>query len=302
MLIPKHRSGLDFDLLIAALLILTQRRKEWREMIPTQILLNAVCKLGGKKFESKFVFDSATVLQQCALTENLQAAAFLVGGKNGLVLECVDLITSKMDIEINDAEKALFAASVNEFRDMMCSFRQGLEHGEDSHFTPNDGQYHLLWLLKEHVLSVVKYGDLDAHQSLNTKRLDPVFVGRLCFRVWYSFTHPAALYDSAKWLESFLRRTLELSDGTSPKRLACAALVRVLLWVDEAGELDLSDSGEDSILATLLGFDGRFMAELARACCGLIESIPPHLADEVMCGMNHFSFESCGSLSNVSKL
>eukprot|EP00985_Skeletonema_marinoi_P007473 scaffold3288_cov182-Skeletonema_marinoi.AAC.3 len=301
VLMPKNRCGLDFDLLIAALLILAYRHTVWREgtsTIPTQILLNAVCEMAGTRVESKFIFDSATVLRQCALAENVQAAALLVGGKNGLILECVDLITSKMDIEIKDAETALFAATVNEFKDMMGVVHENFQHDEESEFTPSGGQFHLLWLLEEHVLSVVKYGEFDSPR--NTEKLDPVFVGRLCFRSWYSLTHPTDLSESAKWLESWLRRKLELSDGISSKRLACAALVRVLLWVDEAGQLDLGDSDEDSILATLLGFDSRFMAELAHACCGLIQSIPPHLADEVMTGMNHFSFEASGSLLNAS--
>ena len=301
ILIPKNICGLDFDLLIAAMLILTHRLKEWREgttTISTQNLLNAVCEMAGKRVESKFIFDGATVLRQCALAENVQAAALLVGGKNGLILECVDLMTSNMDIEIKDAETALFAATVNEFKDTMSVVYQNFEHDEECQFTPSGGQLHILWLLEEHVLSVAKYGEFDSPR--NTENLEPVFVGRICFRAWYSLTHPTNLCESAKWLESWLRGKLELSDGASPKRLACAALVRVLLWVDEAGELDLSDSDEDSILATLLGFDGRFMAELAQACCGLIQSIPPHLADEVMCGTNHFSFEASGSLLNAS--
>ena len=302
MLVPKNRAGLDFDLLIAALLILSHRQKEWREgavLIRTQVLLNAVCEMAGKKMESKFMFDSANVLRQCGLIGNIKAAAFLVGGKNGLILECVDLMTSQMDIEIKDAETALFAASVNELKEMMSDVHKNLDDIEESHFSPCDGHRHLLWLLEEHVLSVVKYGEFNSLQ--NTEKVDPVFVGRLCFRAWYSLTRPSDLRQSVKWLESWLRSKLNLSNGTSSKRLACAALVRVLLWIDEDGELDLGDSEEDSILAALLGFDSRFMAELAQACCGLIESIPPHLADEqVMCSMNHFAFEASGPLLNAS--
>jgi len=303
MLVPKNRAGLDFDLLIAALLILSHRQKEWREgavLICTQVLLNAVCEMAGKKMESKFMFDSANVLRQCGLIGNVKAAAFLVGGKNGLILECVDLLTSQMDIEIKDAETALFAASVNELKEMISVVHRNLDDNiEESHFSPIDGHNHLLWLLEEQVLSVVKYGEFNSLQ--NTEKIDPVFVGRLCFRAWYSLTHPSVLRQSVKWLESWLRSKLNLSNGTSSKRLACAALVRVLLWIDEDGELDLGDSEEDSILAALLGFDSRFMAELAHACCGLIESIPPHLADEqVMCSMNHFAFEASGPLLNAS--
>ena len=302
VLIPKSRCGLDFDLLIAALLILAHRRSEWREgstTIPTQILLNALCEMAGKRVESKFIFDSATVLRQCALAENVQAAALLAGGKNGLILECVDLITSEMNMKIQDAETALFAATVNEFKTMIGVVHKKLKkHDKESQFTPSNGQLHLLWLLEEHVLSVVKYGEFES--SKDSAKLEPIFVGRLCFRAWYSLTRPYQLNESTKWMEAWLRTKLELSNGASPKRLACAALVRVLLWVDEAGQIDLGDNDQESILATLLQFDGRFIAELSQACCGLIQSIPPHLADEVNFGMNHFSFEGSGPLLNAT--
>eukprot|EP00975_Prorocentrum_lima_P022135 4658518-Prorocentrum_lima.AAC.1 len=60
-----------------------------------------------------------------------------------------------MDIEIKDAETALFAATVNEFKDMMGVVHENFQHDEESEFTPSGGQFHLLWLLEEHVLSVV---------------------------------------------------------------------------------------------------------------------------------------------------
>jgi hypothetical protein len=45
----------------------------------------------------------------------------------------------------------------------------------------------------------------------------------------------------------------------------------------------------------LIGLDSRFMAELAHACCGLIQSIPPHLAEEILSSVgssNVVSFDS----------
>lgn len=102
------------------------------------------------------------------------------------------------------------------------------------------------------------------------------------FRAWSCLT---AIDDSSaatKWLEAWLRSELDLKAGISQKRLACAALVRVLLWEDDECTLDLSGEEEDDepILASVVGFDVKFLAELSHACVGLIQSIPPQLQSE----------------------
>lgn len=280
----KYSCNLDYDILIASLLILARRDCDtWREgcNIPVQTLLNSVCDLAGRKtgIEPKFIFDASKVMYQCALSDNLQAAAFLVGGKKGMVIECADLLVSTLDMSVDDAEKALFTSSLVNLKRVITPLYDGvtLEKEEKSTFTPDLNHQHLLWLLEEHVLNIQKYGEFDS--SPNSQKTTPVFVGRVCFRAWYCLAHPQLLDSSAKWLEDWLRKKVDLSNGQSSKRLACAALVRTLLWADEAEDLDDED---EPILAAVLGFDGRFMAELAQACCGLIESIPTHLAEELM--------------------
>jgi len=104
LLVP-NIGGLDYDLVIASLLILARRGCDfWREgsQISTRILLNTVCDLAGRKsdVEPNFIFDGATAMRQCALAENLQAAAFLVGGKKGLIIECMDLLVSNFDVTV----------------------------------------------------------------------------------------------------------------------------------------------------------------------------------------------------------
>ncbi|KAL9187597.1 hypothetical protein ACHAXT_005975 [Thalassiosira profunda] len=294
LLIPRHSDGLDLDLAIASLLILARREQHWREgsRIATQTLLNSVCEMAGKKAsnEPRFVFDVPTVMRQCALCENVQAAAFLVGGKNGLVLECADLVVSELDVTMKEAETAVFVGSLVDLRNFAARMHQGTPQ-EEPEFTPTQTHHHLAWLLEAHVLKALTYGEFE---SSRPDKVDPVFVARVCFRTWYCLTPPSALGSSANWLEAWLRRKLELTVGAkSPKRLACAALVRALLWADQAEELDSNDGDSEPLLATLLRFDARFLAELARSCCGLIEAVPPHAALEIVssyAGQNLVSF------------
>ncbi len=292
---------LDFDLVIAALLIMARRGCDiWREgtQISTQILLNTVCDLAGRKsdVEPTYAFDGATAMRQCALVENLQAAAFLVGGKKGLIIECMDLLVSILDLTVQDAETMLFVSSLIDLkRDVPLLHEEECKYESDpTIFVPSESHSHLLWLLLEHVLNVHTYGEFDSETHGSTGKVTPVFAGRICFRAWYCLTSPSALCSSALWLESWLRRHLELSCGKSPKRLACAALVRVLLWVDESEYIGFTDSEMDddeeeeeeeehpTLLATVMGLQRQFLAELAQACCGLIQSIPPHIAEELM--------------------
>ena len=266
---------LDFDTLIAGLLLLIRRGLSWRHSIgvSTQTLLNSVCDLAGRRTsgEPKFVFDSATAMRQCALCNNIQAAAFLVGGKNGLVLECSDLLlTGLQSMDMKTAEKALLTGSLTELQTIA-----GQAIGQQSLFSLTSCHEHILWLLETHVLSASTYGQFETSPS--ALGLDPVFTGRVCFRAWYCLT--SSTPDSTRWLENWLRDGLRLHGGVSPKRLACAALIRSLIWADE---LDLDGDGEsDLLLATLIGFGNPFLAELAQACCGLIESVPSNLAEEI---------------------
>ena len=299
LIVPQQQTGgLDFDLLIASFLVLVRRGCDWREQTTsTQTLLNIVCDMAGAKtisgFEPKFVFDAATTMRHCALSENVQAAAFLIGGRKGLVLECADLVvTGTIGMAMRDAEIALFNGSLSELRGTVATVYERTTRQDGSPFTPDSSHQHLLWLLDKHVLNVQTYGEFESLSRVGM--INPVCAGRICFRAWYCLTYPTILNKSTEWLEGWLRRKLELNSGKSPRRLACAALVRVLLWADETEGLELKDSDDEPLLAGLMEFDGRFMAELAQACCGLIQSIPPHLAEEVMSsfgGSNMYSFE-----------
>ncbi|KAL3812025.1 hypothetical protein ACHAXA_001332 [Cyclostephanos tholiformis] len=305
-LVPRNRSnGLDYDLVISALLILASRCCDcWREgegEISTQTLLNTVCDMAGRKmdFEPKFIFDGGTVMRLCALADNIQSAAFLIGGRNGLILECADLLVSSLEISIQEAESALFAGDLVELKGTVPFLHERVElEIEPSDFTPNENHHHLLWLLQRLVIDVHSFGEFEPASLAG--RITPVLAGTVCFRAWYCLTRPSDLSSSAKWLEKWMRKTLELTRGKSKKRLACAALVRALLWADEVEDLDSVDGDEEIILATMIGLNSRFMAELAQACCGLIQSIPPHLAEEILSSSSSSNMAFDSSLINAT--
>eukprot|EP00956_Cyclotella_meneghiniana_P040951 scaffold210252_cov125-Cyclotella_meneghiniana.AAC.2 len=301
LLIPQEDSGgLDFDILIPSLLLLSLRGKNWREgsSIPTQILLNALCDLAGRKSSCtpRFLFDGQTVMRQCALTENIQAAAFLVSGRSGLVLECADLIIAKLGITIKDAEMALFGGTAIELKEMLACWENdegnGTKNTPFTEWTPTPGHRHVLWLMVHHTLNVITYGDFDVPTSRG--KLSPIIAGRICFRAWLCLTERGKRADATQWLEEWLRRQLDLKDGISTKRLACAALVRILLFADEECiTLDLNDTDDENelILASTLGFDVKFLAELSHACVGMIQSIPPQLQSEVMSAVGNLNLD-----------
>lgn len=183
LLVPQDDSGgLDFDILIPSLLLLTARGKAWREGMSSQVVLNAVSDLAGRKLscDPRFIFDGRTVMQQCAKAENVQAASFLVGGRSGLVLECADLLLeAEIDISMKNAEIALFGGSLRELKEIMATldYTKNLDADSIRHdWTPSKSQFHLLWLIEHHVINVNRYGDFDASSQ---GELTPVTAGRI---------------------------------------------------------------------------------------------------------------------------
>ena len=116
----------------------------------------------------------------------------------------------------------------------------------------------------------------------------------ISFRAWLCLTERGKRTAATQWLEKWLRRQLDLKDGISTKRLACAALVRILLFADEECiTLDLNDTDDENelILASTLGFDVKFLAELSHACVGMIQAIPPQLQSEVMSAVGNLNLD-----------
>ena len=184
LLVPQDGSGgLDFDILIPCLLLLSTRHKTWREgsSISTQVLLNTLCDLAGRKTLClpRFLFDGRTVMRQCALAENIQAAAFLVGGRSGLILECADLLITKLGITMKEAEIALFGGAISELKEFAIKWdkrRCGDSSISSLAWSPSESQRHVLWLIEHHIINVSTYGDFD---SATNGRMTPVTAGRI---------------------------------------------------------------------------------------------------------------------------
>lgn len=139
-------------------------------------------------------------------------------------------------------------------------------------FVLNYGQRHTLWLLDQYVLHVRTYGAFDSTPARG--KVDPVFAARVLLRTWYSLTQ-AQVQSASAWLARWLRQQLGIDDGSvSQKRLACAALARVLLWP--------SGIDQRKVLADQMRLESRFLVQLSQACWNLVEAVPPSIADELL--------------------
>ena len=201
LLIPHIESGgLDFDILIPSLLLLSLRGRHWREgsNIQTQILLNTVCDLAGRKTSCTpwFLFDGRTVMRQCALTGNVQATSFLIGGRSGLILECADLLIAKIGLSMKEAEIALFGGSLAELKELKMSWDRKHNTDNSSHsWCPTRSHRHILWVIQHHVLNVRNYGEFDSPSTQG--KATPVTSGR----IWLD---PKHLFNPFNWFPTKL--------------------------------------------------------------------------------------------------
>jgi hypothetical protein len=258
--------GVDFDLLIPAILILEQREVLWNEnaTVSTQQILDAACDMAGRPGPTTFPFDASKVMQQCAAASNVSAAANVVGGKNGFVLKCCDILVRHAGLDMVAAESFILSDGLSE--DLVRS-RADTKTDE---FSLSDGHRQILWLLLEHVLNVRTFGEF--HPSHMRGKVDPVFAAQACLRTWARLSVSNA---ATEWLVNWLRRKLEMANGQiSPKRLACAALTRALMWPtsDESPEL----------LAPIMDIESTFLVQLAQSCHGLMESLPLATAEAII--------------------
>uniref|UniRef100_A0A7S4HS27 Uncharacterized protein n=1 Tax=Odontella aurita TaxID=265563 RepID=A0A7S4HS27_9STRA len=282
--------GLDFDLLLPSLLLLQHRGVSWRDgvSVSTQSLLNMVCDLAGRQTleEPSFAFDGVAVMKQCATAENILAAAYLIGGQDGFILHCADVLIKSLGLSMKQAESLLLKKGL-----LMRDTDRGISKVDSKEamspsFELSDGHRYLLWLLEEHVFNVKTFGQFDT--SGVRGGIDPVFAARTCLRAWLCLMQ-SGNEGCRLWLVSWIRKKLGVTvKGTvSMQRLACAALCRALLWPDDGDLVDWNDGKGGtrcSVLAEDLGFPCDFLVELAQACCGLIEAIPAPIAEEVLSG------------------
>lgn len=263
--------GLDFNLFIPALLLLENCNQQWNTatLISTQSMLNAACSLAGHVTveEPLFALDSASLMKQCAVAGNVRAGAALVGGKNGLILECCWVLIECCALSMEESEMFLRKEDVD--LQPWCSKHSESEKLSEV-FALGRGHKHVLWLLSKHVLQVRTYGEFDSSPARG--KVEPVFAARCCLRVWYLLTK-AQLPCASAWLVRWLSRQLGMgNDVVSSKRLACAALTQVLLW----------SRGNCNVLAEQMKLESRFLVQLSQACWGLVESVPPAIAEELL--------------------
>lgn len=260
--------GVDFDLLIPCLLILRQREILWNGdgVASTQELLDAACHVAGRHSPDyfAFAFDSSTVMKQCAMAGNVRAAANLIGGANGFVLNCSDILIRHLGVTMQDAETFFLDDGLS------VDFLESA--GGKSKFQLGEAHRDLLLLLDEHILTIQTYGEFDTVHIRG--RVDPVFSSRSILRAWLCLTY-GDKSASVDWLVEYLRKRLKMEgdEGRSPYRLPCAALCRSLFWAK-------GDSTSKS-LSVQMGVDKTFLVQLALSCCGLVESIPLSIAKEV---------------------
>jgi hypothetical protein len=264
--------GLDFDIVIPALLVLDHRQEVWHQDAEssTRTVLNAVCYQAGRSEvdEPLFVMNSVVVMRQCVRLGDVEAGAHLIGGKNGFILQICHTLNEALGCSVEDAERY----ALNEASNLQ---NQGLMET----FTIRDCHRRLLLLLDEHVLKIRTYGEFA--ESRGT--VDPVFAATLFFRTWWIITIPI-LTEATQWLTDWLRQQLHLSimdkNAMSPHRLTCAALIQALIW-PQVNDRDKS-SGEaldTTPLANKFEMDGVFLFQLARSCCGMVEALPPNVLE-----------------------
>ena len=315
---------LDFDVLISCILLLVSRDEPWHDgkYVSTQTLLDSVCHLAGRPThqstttdaDPQLAFDSSTAMIQCALVQNIRAGGYLVGGVNGFVLRCCNVLLQELDgITIDEAETIFLEERIPlDVIDDLDSSDGKVVNPSESTFDLTDGHRQILWLMDEYVLSIRTYGEFETTHIRG--RVDPVFAARSLFRAWLCLITASTteIKVGTEWLVTWLRMKLGMvNDSTSGEmmiskhRLVCAAIIRALAWPstsdsssvlsaaassgvsndndDEGEETHLSSSPADKlILSNVLQIEAKFLIQLAQACCGLVESVPTSIAEDII--------------------
>ena len=261
--LPKDKdSEVDYDLIIAALLALATMKVEKIEgcSVPIRNLLNTFCYLSGRANSRQWGFskDKTLLMKHCASTGYVQAGGNLIGGRNGIILECCDLLAMSLGWKLSQSEEFLLSRAEPPRRKVSGSFSIGEE------------QKHVCWLIDQYVVQTRKYGEFD--MSSHATVLHPAVAANFCLRTWWCLAFPN-VSKATQWIERWLSEKLDLAEnGVARHRLACAALCRALLWPGD------EEYGSQETLATQMKFSNNFLVKLAGVCCGLVESVPSEVA------------------------
>ena len=291
-----HSGGLDFDILIPALLVLDHRNEIWHNEAGscTRTVLNAVCYQAGRGEldEPLFVMNSAALMRQCFRLGDVEAAAMLIGGKNGFVLQICNVLNEELGLSMDDAERYALGESLTVRGEHSTTLVET--------FSIKDSHRRLLLLLDEHVLKIRTYGNFTESRG----KVDPVFAATLFFRTWWAITKPM-LTEATLWLTDWLRRQLRISvlekTEISPYRLTCAALTQALIW-PQGNDKDILDNVIDTTpLANKLEMDGIFLLQMTRSCCGMVEALPPNVLEASESNVTNVVVMAKASLTPISK-
>ena len=239
-------------------------------------------------------------MTQCGKMQNVIAGANLIGGHDGFVLKCIDIILTYYNneqISIEIAENYLLFGGNLPLKNRRIHYKDKTSLLTESH-------HRLLWLLETHLLSIDKYGDLmDKKYGI----VDPNFATRLCLRTWLALNCKDSK-DHNQFLSFWLGAKLKFHESNPEKnRLACAVLTRVLIWEDSNNDFDddkerqqnSTPRSSSNILAKSLHLDQSFIISLTKNCCGMVESVPPMIDVAVVGGDFYYH---CSSLEEAAFL
>ena len=245
-IIDSSKDGIDFDILIPTLLILEKRHIVWHDgsQVTTKSLLNVACSKSTMPVskEAVTIFDFEAALKQCTIMHNIEAAASLIGGNNGFVLKCSNLIIFDNIANIPEAEKYLIG--IKDDISWLESNQNNQSQSEE--FILTDKHHTILWYLHKYVFNAKTFGDYRS-----TAYIDPTFAASIAFRAWICLCHNQPK-SSSIWLENWLKRSLKERN----KHFAYATICRSLIFT--------STQNERVCLGELLGFSNSFLVTLSR--------------------------------------
>ena len=277
-------NSIDFGILIPTLLELELRSEIWQKksFVSTQELLNEICYAAGRNEHNKsqFLLEAGHLMQQCALAGNIVAAANLISGKDGLVLECCDVLMKCLNLNVEESQQILFGKlGIKGLVDEKSITSVNIENIESS-FQITEHHRTMLRLLDKHVLSIRKYGEFETNHTRG--RVNPIFAGRIIFRTWLHIVKFMHDIDAASnWMASWLTIKLNLNNNRKRNRLASAALVRILIWPQWDETESQQSNSTNLILAEELRMSENFLTQLTHVCCGMVECLPRSIANEI---------------------
>lgn len=249
----------DFDLLIPSLLLLVHRNEHWYNddvVIPTQSLLNCACSIATmvSDHEIGFAVDVEPIMKQCAVMENLDAAAHLIGGNDGIILLCANIIITGNTAKVGQAEEYLIGKLSHQI--LKDSIKYSFEtDSNEKEFYPTHGHKKILRCLQKNVLKAKRFGYFVPKSQSTRTEIDATFAARVCLRAWL-FISEKNLPSSGVWLEEWLQSQLQNECNV----LACAVLTKCLLWPD----CQPNKTSNYPLLGESLGFSSKFLVRISR--------------------------------------